>query len=287
MKELKERYKKSLNAKTSSIEQSKTEISEKREDKRFKLVSIKREIKLNELEDWPDSGVQTPQVEKNETSNNLFHIYDLVSEDIDKDVESEGRTVPAGQEKISCNGVEMIREYVSAPVSADKSDSAYVYDLYYTGDDPEDLTDFDDSLLDGLVSIQPFNSGEDLWYDATRSDEFKYDDDIDSNDEDNDRNEYPDEDDEDCSYLGYGDDDFDLDMRVKGLALGGSEDERGDLSSDEEDQLLYTRTFKKDSENHGAAYARFKHKMMREFYGANQDGDSEDDDYEGFVDEDF
>ena len=81
------------------------------------------------------------------------------------------------------------------------------------------LQDFDDSLLDGLVSIQPFNTGDDLVYDEYRDnpDEFKYEDDEDSNDEDNERNEYPDEDDEESSFKGYCDDgDLDLEMRVKG-----------------------------------------------------------------------
>ena len=49
-------------------------------------------------------------------------------------------------------------------------------------------------------------------YDEYRDDpeEFKYEDDEDSNDEDNERNEYPDED-EESSYLGYCDD-GDLDL---------------------------------------------------------------------------
>ena len=46
-------------------------------------------------------------------------------------------------------------------------------------------------------------------------DEFKYEDDEDSNDEDNERNEYLVEDEDDSSYLGYcDDDDLDLDMGV-------------------------------------------------------------------------
>ena len=52
-------------------------------------------------------------------------------------------------------------------------------------------------MLDNLVSIHPFLAKDDL-FDEYRDDpdEFKYEDDVDSNDEGNDRNEYPDEDDD-------------------------------------------------------------------------------------------
>ena len=78
----------------------------------------------------------------------------------------------------------------------------YVYDVYYTDGLGEEsgvrfvymqcvkksnvfFQDFDDSLFDSLVSIHPFNSGDDLFYDEYRDDpaEFKLDDDEDSNDE--------------------------------------------------------------------------------------------------------
>ena len=95
--------------------------------------------------------------------------------------------------------------------------------------------DFDDSLLDSLVSIHPFNSGDDLIYDEYRDDpdEFRLDDDEDSNDEMDARNDYPDEDDEDGDdyYCGYDDDDDGLDIGVRGLDLC---DSLGDLSSDDE-----------------------------------------------------
>ena len=46
------------------------------------------------------------------------------------------------------------------------------------------------------------------------------------------------------------------------------------------DQLLYTRSFDEDSAQHGTAYARYKQKMMREFYDDDleQDDDEEDED---------
>ena len=63
----------------------------------------------------------------------------------------------------------------------------------------------------------PIQPGDDLVYDKyiDDPDEFKYEDDEDSNDEDNERNEYPVEDEDDSSYLGYCEaDDLDLDMGV-------------------------------------------------------------------------
>ena len=46
------------------------------------------------------------------------------------------------------------------------------------------------------------------------------------------------------------------------------------------DQLLYTRSFDEDSAQHGAAYARYKQKMMQEFYDDDleQEDDEEDED---------
>jgi len=133
-----------------------------------------------------------------------------------------------------------------------------------------------------LVSIQPFNTGDDLVYDEYRDnpDEFKYEDDEDSNDEDNERNEYPDEDDEESSFKGYCDDgDLDLEMRVKGL--GFCPEDGSELSSDDEDQLLYTRSFDEDSAQHGSAYARFKQRMVKEFY----EDDDDDAELDGSEDE--
>jgi len=271
MQELKERYKKSVSAKNSPIHQVKENAKLARMEGRFKLVSQKRAINIEELEEWPEDHKDGKETVEDTTreGDSLYRLYDVVGE------ENDGDKKPADHDKVSCNGVEMIREYVT------KQDDDYVYDLYYSGHDVQETEDFDDSLLDGLVSIQPFITGDDFLYDEYR-DEFKYDDDEDSNDEDNVKNEYPDEDDEeDSSYFGYGEDDLDMDMRVKGLGLN-SDEEKSDLSSDEEDQLLYTRAFDEDASRHGRAYAQFKQKMVREFY---QDDSDEDDDCGEFADD--
>ena len=51
------------------------------------------------------------------------------------------------KEKLSCNGVEMIREYLS-PVHTEED--KYVYDVYYTEGNEDSTADFDDSMLDSL-----------------------------------------------------------------------------------------------------------------------------------------
>merc|ERR1712079_651303 len=106
-------------------------------------------------------------------------------------------------------------------------------------------------------------------------DEFKYEDDEDSNDEFNDKNDYPDdeEDDDDRYYCGYDDDgETDLGCGMRGLGLASSESDG--LSSDEEDQLLYTRSIDEDvAARSGAAYAKFKQRMLKEFY---EDEDEEE-----------
>ena len=51
-------------------------------------------------------------------------------------------------EKLSCNGVEMIREYISTAHTG--QEDQYVYDVYYTEGIEDTTADFDDSMLDSL-----------------------------------------------------------------------------------------------------------------------------------------
>jgi len=265
--ELKQRYKKSLLAAGNAHEKMKAATVEKRTESRYKFVAQKRAIKLEDLDSAADSGTSSKD------SKELFHLFDVVtnapntkSEDCDS----------KKQDKISCNGIEMIREYVDPD-----ADSGYVYDVYYS--DSAFTTadqDFDDSLLDSLLSIQPFNTGES--YDQYRNDldEFKYEDDEDSNDEMNENNDYPDEEDDsedESLFKGYGDDsDMGIGSGMKGLGLGDEED--SNCSSDE-DQLLYTKAFDEDASFHGVAYAKYKRNMLQQFYGEEEgDSDAESDD---------
>jgi len=268
--ELKENYKKRFSAKPDHLEQAK----DNRDENRFRLVSQKRAIRLEELEDWSEVGEHGQKNEDTESSvedtKELFRMYDVVNESTPENSEKKPL-----DEKISCNGVEMIREYVTKP---EVEEGSYVYDFYYSEGSGEGREggDFDDSLLDGLFSIQPFNSGEDLMYSEYRDkDGTQFGEDEDSNDEDNYKNDYPDESDdsEDGSYRGYCDDDGEMGFRIKGLGL---DDDSDNLSSDAEDELVFTRSFNEDAYRHGASYARFKQNIMKEFGEEDEDEAEED-----------
>ena len=271
--ELRQQYKKHItHHKDSPAKEVKEKLVESRQEHKYRIISQKRSLKIEDLEDWPQEDSKADDTKDTGPGDKeLFHLYDVVSDhDPVKKTEKE-------PEKISCNGVEMIREFVDAQKV--EEDYGFVYDVYYTDHLGADSGDFDDSLLDNLVSIHPFNSGHGFDYGEYRDDpeEFKYEDDEDSNDECNDRNDYPDEDydDEDGYYGGYGDDDDDLGTGVAGLGLCDSD---GDLSSDDDDQLLYTRSFEQDEAASGSAYARFKQKMLKEFYEDDLDEYDDDDD---------
>jgi len=255
-KELKEKYKKST--KDATTTEARSVVREKeRGEERFRVVNTNRSIKLDELEAWSEENSdKSPDSEESP----IFHLYDIV-----KEKEKVGPAKAA--EALSCNGVEMIREFVSTEadnVTKDPDDVNYVYDVYYAEEaGADELGDFDDSLLDGLVSLQPFNTGLEFMYDEYRDNpgEFKYEDDEDSNDEDNDRNEYPDEEEDEDFFGDYSDN---LDLRVGRMTLKKAEGEE-DLSSDDEDELLYTKAFDDDADMHGTGYARYKQRILREF----------------------
>ena len=62
-------------------------------------------------------------------------------------------------------------------------------------------------------------------------------------------------------------------INIVGLGLCDSD---GDLSSDDEDHLLYTRSFDDDLNRSGAAYAKYKQKMLKDFYEDDHDDDEEE-----------
>ena len=150
-KELKERYKKSCKSVTSKQPALKDQVD--RGEQRFRLVAQKRAIKLDDLEDWGEEGEEdekggSPPVRE---GKELFKLYDVVGEADNADADGEN----IEGEKVMCNGVELVREFVGSKQEAVDS-SSYVYDVYYTDgvEDGRDGGDFDDSLLDGLFSIQ-------------------------------------------------------------------------------------------------------------------------------------
>ena len=152
--ELKERYKKSCSSATKLPGAKDREAKEARDEQRFRLVAQKRAIRLDDLEDWGEE--EEDEVEEKEGTppvmegRELYKLYDLVGEG---EPAGEDRGQVEG-EKVMCNGVELVREFVGQKQG--DVDSSYVYDVYYTDgiEDGRDGGDFDDSLLDGLFSIQ-------------------------------------------------------------------------------------------------------------------------------------
>lgn len=75
-------------------------------------------------------------------------------------------------------------------------------------------------------------------------------------------------------------------MGIDGLNLGHDEDSDympGGSSGDEdeigngEDDLCYSRTFDRDAELHGASYAKYKQKMLKELFERRDDIEEEKD----------
>ena len=108
--ELKARYKKSLSVKNSPLHQAKIAANESRQESRYRFVAQKRALKIDELEEWPENeNIDKKELDSSDKeSDKLFRLYDVISEAPEK------KTVEPESEKISCNGVEMIREYASA-----------------------------------------------------------------------------------------------------------------------------------------------------------------------------
>lgn len=103
-----------------------------------------------------------------------MNIIDVVSSEYDDKKDTNN-------EKITCNGIELIKEKVTSPVK-------YVYDLYYAKNNEIHL----DLLYPNNFTINSL----DIQFDENifeEPEEF-YEDDEDSNDEGNWRNDYPDED---------------------------------------------------------------------------------------------
>lgn len=264
--ELKKQYKRS-NIKSSTKTRAKAKKQD-REEQRFRVVNTNRSMQENEENTEPKTEENNILAEQNA----LYQLYDIFDE---KEKPKEKKT-PA-PERLSCNGVEMIREYVSKQTSEED----YVYDVYFA--EQGDLGDFNDALYDGLVSVQPFCFGDsEFMYDEYRdvTQEYKFGEDEDSNDEDHRGNEYPDTDEgsDDCEvdYGGYTDH---LDLGIDRLRLTAQQE---DLSSDEEDKLVHSRTFEQDEDLHGRGYAKYKAQMLKEFQedglldSSNSDGESQD-----------
>ncbi|CAH0603482.1 unnamed protein product [Chrysodeixis includens] len=127
-----------------------------------------------------------------------------------------------------------------------EDDVTYAYDLYTS------YKDFDISMVDNIVSVET-EILLDSYQDPFTSD-IEGDDEDDSNDENNWRNEYPDS---EASSI-------ELEDMIRAMANVDMED---NLSSDEGEDRIYDQPSgvnQADIENYGAAYAKYKAKVLAE-----------------------
>ena len=116
--------------------------------------------------------------------------------DVSKNLDKNKKATNDSPSRITCNGVELIREKVTP-----KKESQYVYDIYYTKNTDIHL----DLLYTNNYEIKSCNNNDhqELVDDCDSDEEIRNEEDEDSNDEGNWRNDYPDEDED------YDDDDID------------------------------------------------------------------------------
>lgn len=172
-KSLKERWGKSPKIRNSDFRAANRNYS----DKRLKLLNSYRNIPEDIEEETkhisnPSCSKSSQEPKANEDLKTVFQCYDVFDE------EEENSTVECVQERITCNGMPLLKS----------EEIEYVYDLYYSPD-----TDFDSHAIENVVSIKGCTLENDLVFPDDDADSECFDDD-DSNDEDNWRNDYPEED---------------------------------------------------------------------------------------------
>jgi hypothetical protein len=194
-------------------------------------------------------------------------------EAVDAGGDAERAGKPPVASGVTCNGVEMVRE-----TGDDANDD--IYDYYYFWNDS--------ASLDAL-------EGEE-------EDEGGLDDDEDSNDENHWANDYPDEEenenedewgrggggggrrDEDDGGVAEALDRLGLEDTLERWARGHHDDDEETSSDDDlygrEDHNGLVHSMSRDAALHGASYARFKRRMLRDQNGGEDDaeGTSSDDD---------
>lgn len=161
-----------------------TQIREtKKETKAHRYVLLNKKRGVENLNEQTIETITNKEksLDKTELAINNYgemNIIDVVSSEYDDNYKKE-----ADNEKITCNGIELIKEKVPQPVK-------YVYDLYYAKNNEIHL----DLLYPNNFTINSL----DIQFDDNifeEPEEF-YEDDEDSNDEGNWRNDYPDDDDD-------------------------------------------------------------------------------------------
>ena len=160
----------------------------------------------------------------NDAMKEVFHLYDVVREDVDMEpdslepTEEELRGLPQHYRDILCNGLPMLR-------ALSLKEDEYVYDVYYrTGQKGEDAQGLQDAAFMQVDALPE----EDLVFAHSDSEAEGdvYGEDEDSNEEDHWKNDYPDEE----EGGRFSDDDGAGAWRVE---RNGDDDEEDQLSDDD------------------------------------------------------
>lgn len=162
------------------------EVKKEIKSQRYILLNKKRGIDNLDTNTIEKISNKEATLDRTELAINKYgdmNILDVVSSEIHDEEEEEiggSKSMKRSNEKIVCNGVELLKEKVI---------NEYVYDIYYAKNQDIHL----DLLYPSNFTINSF----DLEFEENdEADEF-YEDDEDSNDEGNWRNDYPDEDESD------------------------------------------------------------------------------------------
>jgi hypothetical protein len=226
--------------------------------------------------------------EENDEAEEIFKMYDMGLEaderfklfEVNEDGEEAKELVVMSKDKetITCNGVALKRH----ADAVQKEEEDYVYDLYLASvtkaknTDQANASDWIASYFECPRVIDSSGISEGEFCDELKLDEYRElgfdedgDDSEDSNAEDNWRNDYPDEE-------VYGEFAYDSNEEHSGdefgmddLNLGGSDEEKPEA-------LVFSRTFKTDRALHGASYARYKQRVLKQFKEDEDEGDESD-----------
>jgi hypothetical protein len=213
-----------------------------------------------------------------------FNIIDIISSEYTQTTPPLEKTM-ASPSKISCNGIEMIREKVasSSSVSMIKDEEQFVYDIYFTKNLDLHLNllysnnyEIKSSSYDDVELVDEKNpeNEDDKDYVANEDDE-------DSNDEGNWRNDYPDED----EY--YDDADIDEENDEEGRCYNNHA--RRSLVNDEDyDDSNYNEYENdySDEDDEEKKLSRFMKKSCVLEDNSFYEEDSENDDYDEYKNED-
>jgi hypothetical protein len=213
-----------------------------------------------------------------------FNIIDIISSEYTQTTPTLEKTM-ASPSKISCNGIEMIREKVasSSSVSMIKDEEQFVYDIYFTKNLDLHLNllysnnyEIKSSSYDDVELVDEKNpeNEDDKDYVANEDDE-------DSNDEGNWRNDYPDED----EY--YDDADIDEENDEEGRCYNNHA--RRSLVNDEDyDDSNYNEYENdySDEDDEEKKLSRFMKKSCVLEDNSFYEEDSENDDYDEYKNED-